>query len=105
MLFESPGPFLKLSLLLIVPAVIVTALFFTLIIGLALKAQRKKPVTGTEGLVGMEGKAKEEITAKGGMVSLHGELWSAYSSETIAKDDTVIVEDVSGLRVKVKKKG
>ncbi len=104
MLFESPGPFVRLSLYLILPAVLATALFFTLTIRLALKAHRRKPVTGKEELIGMEGIAKTDITSEGGMVSLHGELWSAFSGEPIAKDARVIVEEVSGLRMKVRKK-
>ncbi|HXX80902.1 MAG TPA: nodulation protein NfeD [Thermodesulfovibrionales bacterium] len=101
MLFETPGPFVRLSLYLILPAVMVTALFFSLTIGLALKAHRKKPVTGKEELVGMEGLARTDITQEGGTVSLHGELWAAYSEEHIARDHKVLVESVSGLKLKV----
>jgi membrane-bound serine protease (ClpP class) len=104
MLFESPGAFVRLSVYLILPAVIATALFFSLTISLALKAHRRKPVTGKEELVGMEGTAKTDISGEGGMVFLHGELWSAFSGEPIAKDDRVVVEEVSGLRIKVRKK-
>jgi membrane-bound serine protease (ClpP class) len=101
MLFETPGPFVRLSLYLIIPAVMATALFFSLTIGLALKAYRKKPVTGKEELLGMEGIAKTVITPEGGTVSLHGELWGAYAEEQIPKDHKVVVESVSGLRLKV----
>ncbi len=103
MLFESPGPFMKLSLFLILPAVIATALFFTVVLGLAYKAYKRKPVTGAEGLVGLEGVANTDITKDGGMASLHGELWSAYSDEIISKGEKIIVESVTGLKVKVKK--
>jgi len=104
MLFESPGPFMKLSLALILPAVIMTALFFTVMLGLAYKAYKRKPVTGVEGLIGLEGTANTDITKDGGMVLLQGELWSAYSEERISKAEKIIVESVSGLRVKVRKK-
>jgi membrane-bound serine protease (ClpP class) len=103
MLFESPGPFVRLSVYLILPAVVATALFFTMTISLALKAHRRRPVTGREELIGMEGTAKTDITKQGGTVSLHGELWSAFSGEPIAKDDKVVVEEVSGLTLKVRK--
>lgn len=105
MLFESSWPFIKLSLYLILPAVIVTALFFTLIIGLALKAYKRKPVTGAEGLVGTEGTARTGITKDSGMVLLHGEIWSAYSDDNIAEDAKIEVVSVSGLKLKVRKKG
>lgn len=103
MLFETPGSFLRLSIYLILPAVVVTTLFFTVTIGLALKAHRRKPVTGKEELIGMGGIAKTDITKDGGMVFLHGELWSAYSDENISKNDKVVVEGISGLRIKVKR--
>jgi len=105
MLFDSPGPFMKLSLALILPAVVMTALFFTIVLGLVYKAYKRKPVTGSEGLVGLEGIANTDITKNGGMVLLHGEIWSAYSDDTIAKDERVVVESVSGLKIKVKKMG
>ncbi len=103
MLFETPGSFVRLSMYLLLPAVLATALFFTVIIGLAVKARRRKPVTGKEELIGIEGVARTEITAEGGMVFLHGELWSAYSDEPIPKDSRIIVEQISGLKMKVKR--
>lgn len=103
MLFESPEPFLKLSLYLVIPAVLVTALFFTLTIGLALKAYKKRPVTGAEGLVGIQGRANTDIAGEIGTVSLNGEIWSAFSDEFIPKGAKITVEDVSGLKLKVRK--
>jgi membrane-bound serine protease (ClpP class) len=103
MLFESPAPFMKLSLYVILPAVVITTLFFTLIIGLAVKAHRRKPVTGPEGLLGAEGVASTDITKDGGMVLLHGERWAAYSDEPISKNEKVKVEAVLRLKVKVKR--
>jgi len=104
MLFESPGPFVRLSLSLVLPAVAFTVLFFSLIIRLALKAYRTKPLTGREELIGMEGVAKADISSEGGLVSIRGELWSAFSGEPIAKDERVVVEEILGLRIKVRKK-
>ncbi len=103
MLFDSPLPFFKLSLSVILPAVLITALFFTLTVGLAIKAYRRKPVTGIEELKGMEGTAKTDIF-KDGMVFIHGEIWSASSDEQIKAGDKIVVESVEGLKLKVKKK-
>ncbi|NWF98474.1 MAG: nodulation protein NfeD [Nitrospirae bacterium] len=105
MLFESPAPFMKLSLAIILPSVIVTTIFFTVIVGLSYKAQKRKPVTGAEGLKGSVGIAETDITKNSGMVLVHGEIWSAYSDEPIAKGERVIVEFVSGLKLKVRKQG
>jgi membrane-bound serine protease (ClpP class) len=103
MLFESPAPFMKLSLAIILPAVITTTLFFTVMFSLALKAYKRKPVTGSEGLIGTEGIADTDITKQSGMVLLHGEHWAAYSDDPVSKGEHIIVESVSGLKVKVKK--
>lgn len=104
MLFDSPAPFLRISLSLIVPAVLVTALFFTATLSLAYRALRRKPATGGEGLIGTEGKAVTDITRAGGTAALHGEVWSAISDEIIKKGDKIEVVSLSGLQIKVKKK-
>jgi membrane-bound serine protease (ClpP class) len=103
MLFESPAPFMKLSLAIILPAVIATALFFTMTFGLAFKALKRKPVTGSEGLIDMVGIADTDITGDGGMASLHGERWSAYSDGPIGKGEKIRVVSVNDLKIKVKK--
>jgi membrane-bound serine protease (ClpP class) len=103
MLFDSPMPALRLSLSVVIPIAIITALLFVLTFRLAYKAYKRKPVTGIEGLIDMEGIAKTDITSEGGMVIVHGEYWSAYSDEFIKKDEKIIVEDVKGLKLKVKK--
>jgi membrane-bound serine protease (ClpP class) len=103
MLFESPAPFMKLSLAVIFPAVAATALFFTILIGLAYKAYRRKPITGAEGLLGSYGIADTDITREGGRVTIHGEIWSSYSEDAIDKGNRIIVEEVSGLKLKVRK--
>jgi membrane-bound serine protease (ClpP class) len=103
MLFESPAPFFRLSLYLVLPTVLVTALFFTITFSLAYRAFRTKPITGREGLIGMGGTAKTDITREGGMVLVQGELWSAYSDEVVVKGDKVVVQAVAGLKVKVVK--
>lgn len=104
MLFESPEPFLKLSIYVILPAVITTALFFIVTVRLAYRASRRIPVTGSEGLVGLEGRAATDITKEGGMVRVRGEIWSADSNEILQKGAAVVVSSISGLKIKVKKK-
>jgi membrane-bound serine protease (ClpP class) len=103
MLFESPDPLFKLSLSVVLPAALVTALFFALTVRLAYRAHRAKPVTGAEGLVGLEGVAKTDVGPAGGMVQVHGEFWSAVSDEEIQRDKRVLVEGVKGLVIKVKR--
>lgn len=102
MLFESPEPFLSASMKVIIPAVLVTALFFILTITLALKAYRRKPQTGAEGLIGYEGEAKTDVHVTG-QVFVHGELWSAWSDEPVKAGEKITVEKVENLKLKVRK--
>ncbi len=101
MLFDSPLPFLSLSLKVILPAVIITALFFSLTIYLVVKAYKRKPVTGAEGLAGLTGEARTDIHDKG-QVFIHGEIWSAWSEEAIKAGEQVVVVEVNNLKLKVK---
>jgi membrane-bound serine protease (ClpP class) len=94
---------MKLSLAVILPAVITTTLFFTAMFRLAFKAHKRTPVTGSEGLLGTGGIADTDITKQGGMVLLHGEHWAAFSDDPVSKGEHIIVESVSGLKVKVRK--
>ncbi|MBC8412911.1 MAG: nodulation protein NfeD [Nitrospira sp.] len=103
MLFDSPLPFYNLSLKVILPAVILTSLFFILTIGLIVKAYRRKPLTGAEGMVGLEGIAKTDIH-EDGQVFVNGELWNASSTELISTGEKIFVEKEDHLRLHVRKK-
>ncbi|MEA1936452.1 MAG: nodulation protein NfeD [Thermodesulfobacteriota bacterium] len=100
MLFESPAPALRVSFKVMIPTVAITSLFFAGIITLALKAQMRKPVTGTEGMIGEEGKT---ITAihEDGKVFIKGEYWNAFSQKLVEEDERVKVIGISGLKVEV----
>jgi membrane-bound serine protease (ClpP class) len=101
MLFKSSLPFYRLSMKVLLPGVILTTLFFSLTVWLAVKAFRRKPKTGIEGLVGLVGTAKTDILEKG-QVFVHGEIWSAWSDVPIKADAKVIVEHVEELKLKVR---
>jgi len=103
MLIESPAQYLRISLSVILPFVLVSAGFFLFALTMVIKAQRRKPITGKEGLIGQRGKALTDIMPQG-KVELLGEIWEAYSEEMIPKGETVEVVGVEGLKVKVKRK-
>jgi membrane-bound serine protease (ClpP class) len=90
----------RVSLSVIGTIVIVTVFFFVFVLGAAFRAQRRKPITGLEGLVGLKGTALTEL-APGGRVLVHGEYWEAESSEHIERGAAVVVDHVDGLRLKV----
>ena len=103
MLFKGSMPFFQISWKVIAFATIVTALFFLFVIGLGIRAQRRKPVTGNEGLLGEVGKAVDDFIKGTGQVSVHGEIWEATSSDKIKKGDEVTVLTVKNLKITVKK--
>ncbi len=104
MLFDTANPVFKLSISVIIPVTTITILFFVFLLRLAYKAHKRKPVTGVEELIGLMGIAKTDIDSRTGMVMVHGELWQAISEKPIKKDEQVLVEEVQGLTLKVRKK-
>lgn len=104
MLIDSPIPELQVSWQVIVFIVVFTALFFTVALGYALKAQRRKPVTGSEGLVGETGLVVKNINPEGS-VRIHGEFWRAIAGQSIKKGEKVKVVEYNGqdLTIKVEK--
>jgi membrane-bound serine protease (ClpP class) len=99
---ESSLEFVSISWSVILPAVIFTALFFLFAIGMGIRAQRRKPTTGSEGLVGEEGHAFTAL-APDGQVRVHGEIWSATAEGApIPAGTAVCVVRVEGLRVTVR---
>ncbi len=102
MLFDSPLPFLRASLTVIIPTVLVAAGFFIFAVTMTVKAHRAKPATGKEGLLGEVGKATTRIDPEG-KVFVHGELWNAYADGIIEEGQKVRVVKAEGLWVKVEK--
>lgn len=103
LLFQSPEPYLRVSWSLILVSVLMTSLFFAVAVSKSLKAHRKRPVSGLEGLVGEEGVAETEIAPEG-KVFVRGEYWEAESDENIARGEKIVVTAVEGMRLSVKRK-
>jgi membrane-bound serine protease (ClpP class) len=108
-LFNSTGApqFQRVSLPLVIFVGVFLGLIFTIILGYALRAQKRPIITGRESLAGGTGIAVSEFDPAG-QVQAAGELWSAEAvdgSRKIHKGDTVELVKVEGLRLKVRKKG
>jgi membrane-bound serine protease (ClpP class) len=100
MLFRTRGANIYLSLGVIVPALVITAGFFVLAVTLAIRAQKRRPVTGIEGMVGEVGIVSDDLAPEG-RVQLRGESWQASAATRIPKGIRVRVVAVKGLHLDV----
>lgn len=102
MLFDSPLPFMRLSLWVVLPTVVTITALFLGAMYYGLKIRHKKPISGVEGLVDEIGIANTNI-ANEGKIFLDGEYWDAWSDEPIKAGEKVKVLEVKGLKLKVTK--
>ncbi len=102
MLFESSASYLRLSWSVILVTVLSTTGFFSVVVAKALAAHRRQPITGREGLLGQEGVAESGIDPRG-KVFVRGEYWDAGSDEPISAGSRIVVEEMEGMRLKVKR--
>ncbi len=100
MFIDSPLPFMRVSVAVIIPSVIFTALFFLFAVGMGIRAQRRKVATGSLGIIGEVGTAVTDIHIEGS-VFIHGEYWNAASDQKIPVGSKVIVLDIDGMKLKV----
>lgn len=99
MLFKSgPSPeVVKISTGVILSATLVSALFFLFVLGLGIKAQRSKVVTGIQGLTGDTGEVIETLSPTG-IVKVKGEFWNAESiAGTINAGEKVLIKEMKHL--------
>ena len=100
---ESTLGAMKISWQVILAVVILTVAFFMFAIGFGIKAQRRKPATGIEGIIGETGEVIGGLDPEG-QIRIHGELWNAESEDGHLEEGTrVIVTQVSNLTLKVRK--
>jgi membrane-bound serine protease (ClpP class) len=97
---DLPG--VRVSSRFVVPVALSLAAIFLFLGRLAMNAQRLKPVSGAEGLVGEHGRT---LTAVGpdqlGQVNVHGEIWRATSASPIPSGREVRVTTLTGLTLVV----
>jgi membrane-bound serine protease (ClpP class) len=93
--------FVQISWFVIIATVAISTFFFVFLLGLGLKVQRRKPTTGTEGLVGEIGEAYTPLEPEG-TVRVHGEFWHAESTGgAVAKGERIRVIEIHNLKLRV----
>jgi membrane-bound serine protease (ClpP class) len=69
---------------------------------LAVRAQRRRSVTGAAGMLGASGEVIDPIDSGGiGRVTTHGEIWSAVAGQPISRGTRIRVVGISGLTLTV----
>ena len=102
MLIDSPTEYMRISLSVIIPAVLVSAAFFIFAVTKAISARLTKPTTGKEGIIGETGTVVVGLAPEG-KVSIHGEYWNAMADQPVEKGEKVQVIGATNLILKVKK--
>lgn len=106
MLFKTQQAYLRLSLGVILPVVAATTLLFLFVVGKGVSAQRAKPISGVEGLVGERGRALGVFgPGRLGKVFLHGEYWNARAEAEVGPGTEVEVVEVRGMELHVRPVG
>lgn len=100
-LFNSP--FYAISRSLVIGVALGTGGFFAFVVRAALMAQRRRPTTGWEGLIGQMAVARTSIDPTG-TILVQGELWEAESDgQRIEAGERVQVTAMKGFRLQVRK--
>ena len=104
MLFDNVVPDFRLPLSVILPATVITTLFFIFVVSAGLKAQRLPIRTGSEILLGMTAEALTDINEESGHALIEGENWACISNTPISKGQLIEVIGRDGLFLIVKPK-
>lgn len=102
MLINAPIPEMRVApgLIILVVGIIATTMIFLLT--MVIRAYRRKPVTGVQGLLQEIGTAETDIAPEG-RIFVHGEIWQAVSPVLIHKGEKVRILAADGLLLKVEK--
>lgn len=95
-LFDEQAAGYAVSLPLIFALSLITAGFFLIIIGAAIRARERPVVSGQEQLLHSTGEVLDDFEGRG-RIRIHGEVWLAESATAVKRGDMVRVVAVDGL--------
>lgn len=104
MLFQDLPESMELSWAWLVPATIITTLFFVWIVTEGVRIQFSNNVTGKESMIGKQAEVVDAINGGRGRIFINGEYWNAVSEDDIAEGEQCEIEEITGLKVKVRPK-
>jgi membrane-bound serine protease (ClpP class) len=96
-------PALRVDIWRLLPVIVAFAAFVIVLVRLVVQAQRRKPVTGREGLLGLAGRAETDLAPEG-WVLVAGERWRGVGEDgPIGGGEPVVVVAMQGLTLRVRK--
>jgi len=101
MLMNQDFPFYQISWSVILPMVALVLGFTFFVVRFGVKALRSRTTTGSEGMVGLIGLAKTNLSPDG-KIFVHGELWNAVSTDSVSAGQEIEVTKMEGLILHVK---
>ena len=99
-LFKSPHAFMRVSLPIVAAFTLSTLAIAIFLITIVAKSQRRKAVTGAEGMKGAVGQV-QSWSGDHGKIFVHGEIWDASGPHDIARDTKVKVVESEGMELKI----
>ncbi len=102
-LIDTDVPGYGISLPLIAAVALVSAVLFAVVIGMAIKARKRRVVSGAEELVGMNAEVLKDFAGRG-KVRAHGEVWEAITQIPLHKGQQVRITGMDGLVLEVEPK-
>ena len=100
-LMDTQLPAFTIYLSVILTFALVTALVFSLVVGMALRARRRPVVSGLEQMVGQIATVSSLLDDGLAMVSVHSESWRARSSTPLHRGQKVTIKTIDGLTLEV----
>lgn len=103
MLFQDLPASMELSWAWLIPATILTTLFFVWIVTEGIRIQFSNNITGKESMIGKKAEVVEPIDNSHGRIFINGEYWNAVSEESITEGESCEIVDIQGLTAKVRR--
>jgi len=103
MLFDSPEPFMRVSIWVVLPTVVFMTALILFTMYYAMRIYKRKPVSGVEGIINATGTVSDDFEGGRGKIFMEGEYWDAVSDGPLKKGDSVRVLEIKGLTAKVEK--
>jgi len=98
MLLDTGIPGYGISVPVIGVFALLSAGFFMLVVGMAIKARQRPIVSGREELIGMRGVALADFSERG-PVRVHSEQWTARTDAAVRRGETIRVVAMDGLEL------